>query len=213
MGVQRLPKQTHWIDSTWRLHYLSGKICQRIFKALSIFFRQAQPRARPVKHTQGSEMTPDRHSRSTQWHIGAATTAWLVPGMGHVLLGERRRGAVLGVTIAVLWLMGLIIGGLSVCDRREHPAWFLGQMLTAPSLAVNHYVQSLKHENGQPPSPYAPHGYEPSYGRMGEQGILYTSLAGLLNLLAIIDVVYRSPWHRAVLAQEPEGSEPAGGGA
>jgi len=37
--------------------------------------------------------------------------------------------------------------------------------------------------------------YEPSFGHIKEQGVLYTALAGLLNLLAILDVAYREPCH------------------
>ena len=34
-----------------------------------------------------------------EWHPVAALAAWLVPGLGHVLIGRASRGAVIGVTI------------------------------------------------------------------------------------------------------------------
>jgi len=140
-------------------------------------------------------------------HFFAAFCGWLVPGLGHVLIGERQRGLVIGLTVGGLWLGGLLIGGVSVIDRygppenglRRMPLQFLGQVMVAPSCVVaavnSGYLQPTY---GYPPAvPDGPDGsqkapgYSPSYGRMNEQGILYTSLAGLLNLLALIDVVYR----------------------
>ena len=135
------------------------------------------------------------------WHIGAAIGAWLVPGGGHYLIGEHYRAAVIGVSIALLWLGGLLIGGVGVCARDEHPAWFYAQMLTAPSWVADWYQMRLKDNvvdielaNFEPSFGRT---FEPSFGHMNEQGILYTALAGLLNLLAVIDVLYRDPSRNA----------------
>lgn len=123
-----------------------------------------------------------------QWNFTAAIAAWLVPGLGHMLLGHLKRGLILAVTIGMLWIGGLAIGGVSVIDREEHPFWFLGQMLVAPSLAVE-----MVHRNLGEPMPGTDPAYEPSLGRVHEQGTLYTALAGLLNLLVMLDVLYRDP--------------------
>ncbi|MEL7088025.1 MAG: DUF6677 family protein [Planctomycetota bacterium] len=130
---------------------------------------------------------------SARWNLAAAFAGWLLPGLGHFLLGQPRRAVVLGTTIGTLWLGGLLIGGVSVIDRNDHPAWFLGQMLVAPSWAANAYRANLvaDHDGGFGPDDGPP--FEPAYGRAHEQGTLFTSLAGLLNLLAIIDVLYRDP--------------------
>jgi len=89
---------------------------------------------------------------------------------------------------------GFFIGGVGVFDRKGHPVWFMGQMLIAPSVLVEGYHRSLQSPEGLPPRPDDPDGpYQPSYGHVHEQGVLYTSLAGMLNLLAIMDVLYRDP--------------------
>jgi hypothetical protein len=123
----------------------------------------------------------------------AAIAAWLLPGLGHYMIGEKRRGSIIGATIGIIWLAGLLISGISVIDRREHPAWFLGQMLLAPSVAVNVGHQFIDANYKEPvPNPADPADapiYEPSFGHVYEQGMLYTLLAGLLNLLAILDVL------------------------
>jgi TM2 domain-containing membrane protein YozV len=145
-----------------------------------------------------SRTTPpaDAHPPA-RWHFNAAVATWLIPGCGHLLIGQTRRGLIIMFAIAWLWIIGLLIGGVSSIDRTEHPAWFLGQMLIAPSVAVNYYHQSLRLQQvGQPVNTSGQVIYEPSLGRINEQGVLYTSLAGLLNLLAIIDVLYHEPRRR-----------------
>ena len=133
-------------------------------------------------------------SVSPRWHIAGALATWLVPGLGHWLLGQHKRGLILLTSIGLLWLGGFFIGGVSVFDRKEHPIWYIGQMLVAPSILAEKWHHSLQDAQGQPAFPdddAIP--YEPSYGHIHEQGVLYTSLAGMLNLLAIMDVLYQDP--------------------
>lgn len=40
-----------------------------------------------------------------------AALAWLVPGAGHVLLGQMRKGAVFFVTLVAMFAIGLAFGG------------------------------------------------------------------------------------------------------
>ncbi|MEO1235216.1 MAG: DUF6677 family protein [Planctomycetota bacterium] len=128
---------------------------------------------------------------ASRWNFAAAFAGWLLPGLGHMLLGQVPRGLVLAVTIGTLWLSGLLIGGVSVFDRGDHPAWFLGQMLVAPSFVADATRARLVrgHDGTFAPDDDPP--FEPAFARAHEQGTLFTSLAGLLNLLAIIDVLYR----------------------
>ena len=137
-------------------------------------------------------------SESPRWHVVAAIAAWLVPGLGHWLLGQRRRAVVLCVSISFLWAGGFIIGGINIFDRNAHPIWFAGQMLIAPSILVEKWHVSLQGVDAMPARPdeaYIP--YVPSYSHIHEQGVLYAALAGMLNLLAIMDVLYQDPAARA----------------
>ena len=127
-------------------------------------------------------MDRNRHRETGQWRLDAAFLGWVLPGFGHWLLGERRRSAVLCATIGTLWLAGVLIGGLHVIDRDAHPWWFVAQSLTAPSIAVEYGKRYLEPIHG--------------VGSVSEQGVLYIALAGLLNLLAMIDVAFRMPRSR-----------------
>lgn len=121
--------------------------------------------------------------------------AWIFPGAGHLAHGQRTRGFVLMITILLLWAWGWLIGGVSAFDRREHPFWFGCQAMTAPSFVATLMLdwrqptdyQGRRVYSAKPPPPSDDAPYEPSYGRSNELGILFTALAGLLNLLAIVD--------------------------
>lgn len=136
------------------------------------------------------------------WNFPAAVAGWLVPGLGHLLTGHTRRGLILLVCIGGLWLSGLLIGGISVFKSRSADGavrpWYLGQAIVAPSIAVEYTHDRYRNQNaGYDPLPddgAVP--YQPAYGRAYEIGTLYTTLAGLLNLLAVIDIVYREPRRR-----------------
>lgn len=130
----------------------------------------------------------------------AALLAWLLPGLGHWAVGERRRGVIVGLTLLALFTAGLIIGGIDVVDRRRDTLWFVGQALIGPvALAVDQYHTHLDAQAGsdisdspEPPAAGRPDPpYHRSLGRVNELGTLYCTLAGVLNLLAILDVVGR----------------------
>ncbi|QQE09963.1 hypothetical protein JD969_10575 [Planctomycetota bacterium] len=148
-------------------------------------------------------------AESPQWHITSAIAGWLLPGLGHILLGEKKRGLILMVTISGLWLSGFLIGGIGTFDQKSHPAWFMGQSLNGATIAAWKVQESLKSSGSGAIDPGPQNKYQPPYGHVEAQAVLYTALAGLLNLLAMIDVVYRDPkTHRKELvAKDGEGND------
>lgn len=143
-----------------------------------------------------------------RWHVPGALATWLIPGLGHWMLGQRGRGLILLTCIGSLWLSGFFIGGINVFDRKGHPIWYIGQALIAPSILVDFAHRSMQGPLGLPARPDAASiPYTPSYGHIHEQGVLYTSLAGMLNLLAMMDVLYYDPNARR---GRPREDEPAG---
>lgn len=156
-----------------------------------------------------SDETPDPAlAPQSQWQPTAAIATWILPGLGHALLGHRVRGLILCTAIMGLWLLGLVLAGVGSINHQ--PAvdqfdaqsqsrgvrwWFVGQVMVAPTLVVNAVRHRL--DSGERPLPAWPGEpdppYEPAIGHMDEQGVLFTTIAGLLNLLCIIDVLYCDP--------------------
>lgn len=173
-----------------------------------------------------------------------ALASWLVPGAGYWLIGQRGRAIASGVTIIVLFILGLLIGGVRLIEvpgwgdhgrklmlvtedrggdpqgRRflaertiEQPAsgeldgdgswimarhpmdevrnkpWSIAQILAGPldivasvaSIWASHEGPDMRHPIGAR-----------SHARTNELGVLYTAVAGMLNLLVVIDASYRA---------------------
>ena len=119
-----------------------------------------------------------------------ALSTWIVPGSGYWLIGQRGRALTVGITILILFILGLLIGGVRVVDvppgvlsspvnAVSQKPWFVGQILAGPITLI---ASSIGHDEG----------YFASHSRLNEIGTLYTAVAGMLNLLAIIDAAYRA---------------------
>jgi hypothetical protein len=128
----------------------------------------------------------------------APILGWLIPGLGQWSIGYRRRGMYIGIGVIGLFLIGLLVGGLGVINRGEGFWWYCGQVLVGPATpAINYW--NARHP--PPDDPADDPGYvyaTPSFARVNEAGTLYTTLAGLMNLLAMLDVVYRAPCRAGV---------------
>ncbi len=158
------------------------------------------------------------HARNTPAPRAAVAVvfAWLLPGLGHIVLGQRARGLIIMVTLVCLYTAGLLIGGIDVIDRREDRLWYAGQVLAGPAtFYLDTVSQRLKLRTetqladrpfpaSQPPE-FNQLPYVRSVGRVNELGTLYCALAGMLNLLVIIDVLFRADPKHAARPQTPRG--------
>lgn len=105
----------------------------------------------------------------------AVILAWLFPGLGHLAIGHRPRGLVLGGLVFATFLTGMILAdfcNISPFDR--HRIWglchaFGGAMSGVAAILTRNRM--ITHDN--PLYPY---------------GCLYSGVATLLNLLLILDV-------------------------
>lgn len=135
----------------------------------------------------------------------AAILAIVLPGAGHVSLGETRRGILVGVGVLGLFFAGLFIGGIDVVDSREDRLWFVGQALVGPiAFGVDRLNQG--HKIADPRVPGGRRSANPdespfnakSLAKMNELGTLYATIAGMLNLIAILDAGFHSRPRRTV---------------
>ncbi len=117
----------------------------------------------------------------------AGLLAWMVPGLGHLFIGDRIRGLIYLITITVTFWSGVAIGGVrDTVNPRERTAWFMGQTCAGVNaLAAYGWGQQVR---ARPDSDYQTQAHH----RSADTAVVYTGIAGLLNLLAIFDALVRA---------------------
>src|SRR6185503_14517020 len=137
-----------------------------------------------------------------------AAAAWALPGLGYFLIGQRTRGLTIGITVITLFILGLLIGGIRVLEvptwddrgmssdttlMREIRAkpWSIPQFLAGPIAIVGGAWSVSAATVDKAAGREQPAGAR-SHSRINEIAVLYTAVAGMLNLLAIIDSSYRA---------------------
>ena len=125
------------------------------------------------------------------------------------MMGQRARAIVVGVATLVLFLGGIFIAGIRVIEvpgfddsgkqvpmrsdqsifgwtgnEIANKPWYVGQILMGP---VNIVCSVLSVSASDPKLDYPK-----VKARLGEIGTLYTAVAGMLNLLAMIDSAYKA---------------------
>lgn len=122
----------------------------------------------------------------------AALLAWLIPGLGHIYLGHRRRGLIFLVAITLTFWGGILIGGVrGTVDPTYRKLWFMAQLCTGS----NTLLALGWHHAAQPEAQTVTDATVPPYSGHwlgGEVGVHYTGVAGLLNLLVILDAILRA---------------------
>ena len=162
-----------------------------------------------------------------------ALVAWLIPGAGYWMLGQRARALTTGITIVALFAFGLLIGGVRalevpgwdddgtkvrvnargekvkpdygyaytqakwvmtrnpLIELRAKP-WSTAQVLAGPvAMAGSAWSVWASTDPDGPDGSAEPPGAT-SHSRINEIGVLYTAVAGMLNLLTIIDASHRA---------------------
>jgi hypothetical protein len=139
----------------------------------------------------------------------AAFLAWLVPGGGHLYQGRTGKAILYAVCIFGLYAAGMAMGeGKIVYWRWINPLnnpekfciYYLGQIfvgLPALPALIQGTLQYFGHDpilGGllAEPSQTVLNGLHPRLGKLVEIGTIYTTVAGLLNILAIYDA-YEGP--------------------
>lgn len=146
----------------------------------------------------------------------ALVLAWLVPGLGHFLIGHKARGIVFALTIHLLFAFGMLIGGIRAINPPEQAIWSYTQMLTGwPMLIANrveHNATALQPQiesayRRDRPSPddeghrqqridhakewFAKYPTLTYHPKVQDIGAVYCGIAGMLNLLVMFDVLLR----------------------
>ena len=151
----------------------------------------------------------------------AAFLAWLFPGLGHFYQGRTGKGWLYLICILSLYVVGFALGeGRIVYWRWVNPLHnsdrfclhYLGQFWVGLPALPAMIQGTLCYFDMSPilwgfmaePPQNVINGLHPRLGKLVEVGTIYTTVAGLLNVLAIYDA-YEGP----AFADEDEDKEPA----
>lgn len=102
--------------------------------------------------------------------------AWLVPGLGHLILGKKRRALVFAVIILAAFLTGVILRGALAAPRPGAPFSWLAFF----ACLGNGILYAAGHLFGFGNGTAA----DPGFG----YGNTFLITAGLMNLLLVLDV-------------------------
>jgi len=93
--------------------------------------------------------------------------------------------------VLFLFLGGILIGGVDVVDRRNDKLWFFAQAVCGPMAfaadLINQKFLSSEEEIIK----------RKEISHVNEIGTLFTALAGLMNLVVILDVLYQASGKQA----------------
>ncbi|MBX3393731.1 MAG: hypothetical protein KF841_00040 [Phycisphaerae bacterium] len=130
--------------------------------------------------------------------LGAAF-AWLVPGLGHWWIGERKRAVIFFVTITSTFWCGIAVGGVrSAITPRDNGLWIAAQICAGPQAIGALYASKRIEANAGSATANSFKAPWPA----GDIGVVYSGVAGLLNLLVILDTLSRADRAKASLAAQ-----------
>ncbi|HEV2297235.1 MAG TPA: DUF6677 family protein [Candidatus Acidoferrales bacterium] len=102
--------------------------------------------------------------------------AWLVPGLGHLLLKRWSRAAILFLCVGSLVVAGYVLRGQAYASRGEDVFGILGYLAEIGTGAFYFLAQIFE-----------PHGSNTARA-IGDFGTRFLTTAGLLNYLCVLDV-------------------------
>lgn len=107
--------------------------------------------------------------------IFALVLGWLLPGAGHTLYGRHAKAAYFGVLILATFAVGLWLGDGLCVNTAKFGIYLIAQIwIGAPTLIT---LQATRFDRIVDDVPYL------------DSGLLFTAIAGLLNLVVLVDLV------------------------
>jgi hypothetical protein len=145
------------------------------------------------------EEAPPGPPISPELTLAGILAAWVVPGLGHLLIGRRGKALLYFATITLTFLIGTALAeGRNLSFERD-PIYFAAYVFNAGQTGVGWLL--TRHLELGHRIPYL------------QLGLTYTAVACLLNVVAMMDFV--ATCGRSAEARNERGAEapPAGGGA
>ena len=131
---------------------------------------------------------PNNESSSLVRFPIAGLLSWILPGLGHLFLGDKARGITCLITVTATFWTGVAIGGVrSTVDPQERKLWFVAQLGTGGNTLAAYAIHRGLRAKDTPDTPKF-------FGHWAsiDVGVHYTGVAGLLNLLVMFDAIARA---------------------
>ena len=138
-----------------------------------------------------------RAQRTGRSPVLLAVAGWLIPGLGHLLQGRRVRALMIFVLLVGLFAWGTWLADGSNLSRERHFYYWSGQFMLGLPAAIAELAGGalrVQHEI-----------------RYADAGLVFGCVAGLLNILAVLDVYGREEDRLLRPRAEEAPVEPAGG--
>lgn len=119
----------------------------------------------------------------------AVAATWFVPGLGHVLTGRRLRGLIVFVMLVGLFVLGTYLAEGANLSRERHFYYWAGQFLVGlPALAAEALFGDMRVTSDIP---------------YRDAGLVFGCIAGLLNVLVMVDAYAGAEERELGLSPEP----------
>ncbi len=148
-----------------------------------------------------STATPPR-PQPVERLLWSVLLGWCIPGLGHFMNGLRRQGALLFLLVCGLFLCGYLLSDREAVSRQLHPWAFWAQVgFGGGTLPLVYFDPARQHllRGHDTITDYQ------TVPRFSDTGLLFCSVAGLLNMLILFDLADRLVGRRPqpVLKKEP----------
>ncbi len=128
-------------------------------------------------------------TKTNKMHIPQALLGWILPGLGHTILGHRRRGRYIFFGVLFMIITGVLVGGIDAVDHKNDGLWFLAQVCCGPIvIAIDLATQMLIVD-----APIETRATLVGLSHVNEIGTLFVAMAGLMNFVVILDVLQATP--------------------
>ncbi len=130
-------------------------------------------------------MVNHTHQQPISPNISAFVLGWLLPGLGHVSQGQKRRGFLIMSGILFLIFCGVLVGGIDSVDHNHDGLWFIAQVWCGPIvIAIDMLNQWFI-----APLPISERATFVGLSHANEIGTLFIAMAGLMNFVVMLDVL------------------------
>lgn len=149
-----------------------------------------------MSHAHFEARLPKEVSTGSKSPAFAVLLTWLVPGLGHLYQGRKTRGLLIFIALVGMLVLGSMLADASNLSRERHYYYWGGQLMAGlPALGLQ-AVWGAKAVT--------------QHITYGEAGLVMASVAGMLNILAMLDAYgwSEAAWFRSTEESSETESSP-----